>query len=108
MGYNGTSKLGKTWSEYVYKTNTSFDQVIKILEDSDVISKRLLGILSSHVINLKSEISKDSLSKEDKLKIFSNYVDDFYNAITIYEPTFNKNFLIWLLKNFKNLKEELI
>ena len=93
--------------EYKYITNTSFDTVLNKLEETEIISERVLKILHSYVIKTVKDLSEVN-STEEWIETFESINDDFYDAVALYEPIFSKEFRIWLLRSFRKLENELI
>jgi len=95
--------------ELKYKTGTSFDKSLNLLEETEVVSSAFIMKICLFVIKTKKLIEDSKgLPPHELIEIFENQSVDFYDALQIYEPIFSKSFRIWLLKSFRNLKKELI
>lgn len=89
-----------------YKTDTTFDSVLDLLQETEVVSERVVKKLWEHVYVLKYEIGKLE-TYEERLELFEKKNDEFYDDVQIYEPIFSKSFRIWLLRSFRKLELEL-
>lgn len=96
--------------EYKYITNTSFDEVLNKLEETQIVSERVLKLLHKHVTTTVNEITanEQNLTFDELFELFETYNDDFYDAIALYEPIFSKDFRIWLLRRFRQLQNEIL
>ena len=95
--------------EFKHKTETSFDKVLNLLEETEVVSGAFIMKICLYVIKTKELIENSKgLPHHELIEIFDKQSVDFYDALQIYEPIFSQGFRIWLLKSFRNLKKELI